>query len=431
MMANAPEAVASWLNQHESELVAFRRDLHSHPELGRQEHRTTRAIAARLSAAGLAPHPLPAGTGLWCDIGPIGRDTTAVTATTATTATTSPGAAGTGTASDRPDVPMVMVRADIDALPVLDVKDVPYGSTVPGVCHACGHDVHTAVVLGVGLALAEFARANPLAGTVRLVFQPAEETMPGGALDVIDAGVLKSVSTVMAVHCDPSLDVGTIGLRAGPITSAADSVRVTLSGPGGHTSRPQNTVDLIYALSRLAVELPAALSRLVDPRSSLSLVWGHVEAGTVANAIPRAGSIAGTVRTLSRDTWEDVPALVRRLAEQIVAPYGADLALEYRRGVPPVVNSIETIELFRTAVHRVLAPGAEMSVTQSLGGEDFAWYLDHVPGALARLGTRIPEGPTYDLHQGSFDVDEAAIGIGVRFLAASALQALERAAASF
>ncbi len=178
------------------------------------------------------------------------------------------------------------------------------------------------------------------------------------------------------------------------------------------------------------MELPAALSRLVDPRSSLSLVWGHIEAGTVANAIPRAGSIGGTVRTLSRDTWEDVPALVRRLAEQIVAPYGASLALDYRRGVPPVVNSAEIIEVFRTALQRVLAPGAEIPVMQSLGGEDFAWYLDHVPGALARLGTRSPGGHTYDLHQGTFDVDEAAIGTGVRFLAASALRALERASAS-
>ncbi|WP_239405986.1 amidohydrolase, partial [Frankia sp. Cj3] len=339
-------------------------------------------------------------------------------------------AAGPPAGPDRPDVPMVMVRADIDALPLLDVKEVPYRSTVPGVCHACGHDVHTAVVLGTGLALAEFARVSPLTGTVRLVFQPAEETMPGGALDVIDAGVLKPVSAAMTVHCDPSLDVGSIGLRVGPVTSAADSVRITLGGPGGHTSRPQNTVDLIYALSRLAVELPAALSRLVDPRSSLSLVWGHIEAGTVANAIPRAGSIAGTVRTLSRDTWEDVPTLVRRLAEQIVAPYGASLALDYRRGVPPVVNSAEIIEVFRTALQRVLAPGAEIPIMQSLGGEDFAWYLDHVPGALARLGTRSPGGHTYDLHQGTFDVDEAAIGTGVRFLAASALRGLERASAS-
>ncbi|WP_131745618.1 amidohydrolase [Frankia sp. Cppng1_Ct_nod] len=399
MAVNPVEAVAAWLARNESELVAFRRDVHAHPELGRQEYRTTRAVAARLSAAGLTPNLLPAGTGLWCDIQP------------------------------RPDAPTVMIRADIDALPVLDAKNASYSSTVPGVCHACGHDVHTAVVLGTGLALAEFARDNPLAGTVRLVFQPAEETMPGGALDVIDAGVLKSVSMAIAVHCDPSLDAGTIGLRTGPITSAADSVRVTLGGPGGHTSRPQNTVDLIYALSRLAVELPAALSRLVDPRSSLSLVWGQIEAGTVANAIPRVGSIAGTVRTLSRDTWDGAPALVHRLAEQIVAPYGASVAVDYRRGVPPVVNSADTIEVFRAAVNQVLPPGSEMSVAQSLGGEDFGWYLDHVPGGLARLGTRAPDGPIHDLHQGSFDVDEAAIGTGVRFLAASALEVLARTAA--
>jgi amidohydrolase len=394
----------TWLARNEPELVAFRRDLHAHPELGRAEHRTTDAVAARLRAAGLDPQLLPEGVGLYCDIGPDGKSPAVPTAT------------------------VVMVRGDLDALPLADVKDVPYASTVPGVCHACGHDVHTTVALGAGLMLVEYARETPLPGTIRLVFQPAEETMPGGALDVIDAGVLKPVGAALTVHCDPALDAGMIGLRTGPITSAADLLEVTLAGPGGHTSRPQNTVDLVYALSRLAVELPAALTRLIDPRSALSLVWGQVQAGAVANAIPRTGQLRGTVRTLSRETWETAPTLVERIAEQLAAPYGAQIVVDYRRGVPPVVNSKEVVDAFQAVVDDVFGHTARVTVAQSLGGEDFGWYLTHVPGALARLGTRTPGGPTHDLHQGDFDVDERAIGVGARFLAAAALEMLRRSA---
>jgi amidohydrolase len=400
MEANETAAVARWVTAHESELIALRRDLHAHPELGRQEQRTAGQVEARLRAAGLSPQRLPDVPGLWCDIG-VGADRD-------------------------PAAPVVIVRADLDALPLPDVKDVAYRSTVPGVAHACGHDVHTIVVLGVGLALADYARTAALSGTVRLVFQPAEELMPGGALDVIDAGVLKPASAAIAVHCDPALDVGTIGLRTGPITSAADAVEITLAGPGGHTSRPQNTVDLVYAIVRLAADMPAALGRLVDPRSALSLVWGQVQAGTVANAIPRTGQLRGTIRTLSRETWESVPALVTRVAEQLVAPYGAQIVVDYRRGVPPVVNSAQVVDVFQSVVDRALGHGASATVAQSLGGEDFGWYLNHVPGALARLGTRVPGGPTYDLHQGAFDVDERAVGIGVRLLAGAALELLRR-----
>ncbi|WP_462186674.1 MULTISPECIES: amidohydrolase [unclassified Frankia] len=398
MKVDETAAVAGWVAAHESELIALRRDLHAHPELGRREHRTAEQVEARLRAAGLSPQRLPDLPGLWCDIG-LGVD-------------------------HDPDAPVIMLRADMDALPLSDIKDVRYRSTVPGVAHACGHDVHTTVALGAGLALAEIARVSTLPGTVRLVFQPAEELMPGGALDVIDAGVLKPVTTAIAVHCDPALDLGMIGLRTGPITSAADAVEITLAGPGGHTSRPQNTVDLVYALVRLAADLPAALGRLVDPRSALSLVWGQVQAGTVTNAIPRTGQLRGTIRTLSRETWESVPALVTQVAEQLIAPYGAQIVVDYRRGVPPVVNSVDVVEVLRTVVDRVFGHGTSTMVAQSLGGEDFGWYLNHVPGALARLGTRTPGGHTYDLHQGSFDVDERAIGVGVKLLAGAALDLL-------
>jgi len=374
-----------------SELVAFRRDLHAHPELGRQEHRTTAVIADRLRAAGLSPQVLAVGTGLVCDV-------------------------GTG------DGPLVVLRADIDALPLQDSKDVGYRSTVEGVCHACGHDVHTTVVLGAGLAL---AASPPPSGTVRLLFQPAEEVMPGGALDVLAEGWLDGAAAVFALHCDPSLEVGRVGLRAGPITGAADMLTVRLTGPGGHTSRPHNTVDLVHALSTLATGLPDALSRLVDPRAGLCLVWGHISAGVAANAIPREGVLRGTLRVLDKNVWQQAPDLVRRLVDGLVAPYGALATVTYVRGVPPVVNEPAANAVLTAAVTSTLGAAAAVPTLQSLGGEDFSWYLEKVPGAMARLGVRPPGTErSLDLHQSAFDVDEDAIAVGVVVLEAAARSAL-------
>src|SRR5271157_5520404 len=249
--------LGAFLAEHEAELIDFRRDLHAHPELAFNEHRTTRRVALRLAAAGLRPVILPKGTGLLVDIGSEQVPYT--------------------------ERPVVALRADLDALPMVDDKDVPYRSTVPGACHACGHDVHTTVLLGAGLFLAQQAAEGLLPGRVRLIFQPAEEAA-SGALDVLAAGGIASVGRIFALHCDPRL-----GARSGAITAACDRIEVRVSGPGGHTARPHLTADLVYALGKILTEVPAALSRRVDPRSSLSLVWGRVSAGTVANAIPDDG----------------------------------------------------------------------------------------------------------------------------------------------
>ena len=251
-------------------MVALRRDIHAHPELAWHEVRTSALVAHELVLAGLAPTALPAGTGLVCDI--VGD--------------------GLG--------PTVALRADLDALPIDDEKDVVYRSSIPGVAHACGHDVHTAVVLGAGLGLARLAAAGKLPGRVRLVFQPAEEVLPGGAVAALAAGALDGVGRVFALHCDPRVDAGSVAVRAGPITAAMDSMTVRLSGPGGHTARPQLTVDLVAALADVLVRTPALLSRRVDPRAGVSLVWGRVTAGSADNVIPQHGEAAGTVRVLDR-----------------------------------------------------------------------------------------------------------------------------------
>ena len=385
----------AFLSRHEPELIEFRRDLHAHPETGYHEYRTTRRIALRLEAAGLRPSILPKGTGLTVDIGT--------------------GAAG---------APVVALRADIDALPINDEKDVPYRSLNRGACHACGHDVHTAILVGTGLFLARAAATGALPGKVRLIFQPAEE-VPGGAVDVMAAGGIASVDRIFALHCDPRLDVGKIGTRTGPITAACDKITVKVTGPGGHTARPHLTADLVFALGKIITELPAALSRRVDPRSSLSLVWGRVSAGTAANAIPDDGVVEGTIRCLDDSAWHDAPELVKALLESVASSYGVVPEITYQRNVPPTVNDAISTAMFEAAADRVLGPDCITEAPQSLGGEDFAWYLESIPGALCRLGSRTPGSASdFDIHQAVFDVDERAIGYGVRLMAATAMTAI-------
>ena len=385
----------AFLAGHEAELVEFRRDLHAHPEVGYHEHRTTQRVALRLAAAGLRPAILPKGTGLTVDIG-----------------------------GGLADGPVVALRADLDALPISDEKNVPYRSVIAGACHACGHDVHTTILIGAGLFLARAAAAGALPGRVRLIFQPAEE-VPGGAIDVLSAGGIASVDRIFALHCDPRLDLGKIGTRTGPITAACDKITVRVTGPGGHTARPHLTADLVYALGKIITELPAALGRRVDPRSSLSLVWGRVSAGTAANAIPDDGIAEGTVRCLDDEAWHAAPDLLKALLESVASAYGVVANITYQRNVPPTVNDAVSTAMIEVAADRVLGADLITPAPQSLGGEDFAWYLESIPGALVRLGTRRPgSAEEFDIHQANFDVDERAIGLGARLMAATALTAM-------
>jgi amidohydrolase len=402
-LARLGNDLAALIEKITDELIELRRDIHAHPELGREEMRTTTVIHDRLADAGLSPIVLPGGSGVVCDIGQGART--------------------------------VALRADIDALPIDDEKiDAAYRSTVPGVCHACGHDVHTAVLVGVGIVLAELAQRGDLGGRVRLIFQPAEESMPGGAIDVIAAGALNGVDRILALHCDPRQDVGQIGVRVGPITGSSDHMRVVLTSEGGHTARPHLTGDLVYALAKIITDVPAILSRRVDPRAGLSVVWGTVRAGGAANAIPQYGEVAGTVRSLDARVWEDAGQVVTKAVSDVAAAYGVDVTVDYTRGVPPVINDPASVRLVEAAARSLLGAASVETVEQSLGGEDFAWYLEHVPGALFRLGVRTSDGHDradgvdlvdrvdgVDLHQGTFDVDEDAIAVGVRMMASVAL----------
>jgi amidohydrolase len=375
------DTAESWLAAHYDDLVAWRRHIHRHPELGRQEFATTQFVADRLVDAGLNPKVLPGGTGLTCDFGPE-------------------------------HATRIALRADMDALPMAERTGAPYTSTVPGVAHACGHDAHTAILLGAATALTS---APELPMGVRLIFQPAEELMPGGALDAIAAGALNGVSRIFALHCDPRLSVGRVAITAGPITSAADSLEITLHSPGGHTSRPHLTSDLVYGMGTVITGLPGVLSRRIDPRHGTVMVWGAANAGVAANAIPQIGTLAGTVRTASRETWVEMESLVSETVSGLLAPLASEHSLQYRRGVPPVVNEERSTQIMTHAIEAV-GPDVLADTRQSGGGEDFSWYLEDVPGAMARLGVWSGDGDQLDLHQPNFDLDERALGVGVRVL---------------
>jgi amidohydrolase len=394
-IARRNDQLRSWLDEHGAELVAFRRNLHAHPELSRQEFATTDLVAERLELAGLAVRRMSTGTGLIADL-------------------------------VHGDGPTIVLRADLDALAMDDEKQVPYASQVPGVAHACGHDVHTAVVLGVALHLAH--HPSDVKGNVRFVFQPAEEQVPGGALDVLADGALDGAEAVVALHCEPKLDAGVIAVRDGAITSAADSVTITLRGPGGHTARPELTVDIIAVAADLVAELPRRVRAAVDGHGEVKLVFGAVHAGDASNVIPTHAMLRASVRTPSVEVWEQLPRVVTEAIDALVAPSGATHEIAYVHGVPPVVNDVAVTDLVRSAAHHAPSSLTVVEAPRSWGGDDFAWLTRTVPGSYVRLGVHDARwGPTrLDLHAGLFDVDEQAIGVGVELLVGTVHQFFDR-----
>ncbi len=403
-VAPAHEVVAATVARLEPELIALRRDLHAHPEPSWLEHRTTSVLRDRLVAAGLPAVVAPTGTGVVCDVSRSG------------------GPLGGG--------PVVAIRGDIDALRMTDAKDVPYRSTIAGVCHACGHDVHAAATVGAALALADALEALDVVGTVRVLLQPAEEAVPGGAIRFVEAGVLDGVQAVFGLHCDPANDVGRVGVSAGPITSAADQLRIRLRGPGGHTARPHHTADLVHVAARVAVELPMGLGRLTDPRDGLNVTFGAIHAGEVANVIPGEATLLGSLRASGRGAWDAAPELIPGLLAGLVEPLGATWELEHVRGAPPIVNDPWAAGLTAEAAALVVGHHGVGPTLQSAGGEDFSWYGDVAPLGYLRLGVHRPGRDRVDIHAGTFDVHEGAIAIGARVLAGAALAALADLAAT-
>ncbi len=370
--------------------IELRRALHRNPELGFAEFDSTRRIAEALSEAGIGVTVRPSGTGLVADVGTDG--------------------------------PLVAFRADLDALPIAEQTGLPFASQVEGVMHACGHDAHSGI--GVGIALA--AQRLDLPGRVRFIFQPGEEVFPGGARDLVAEGVLDDVQAITAFHVDPALEVGRIGLKPGPITSSSDRFKIRLEGPGGHTARPHETVDLLYAAGRVLTDLPTVVHRSIDTRIPVALVFGRVASGDADNVIPTVATLSGTCRLLDRATWQRMPDLIDRLVHEIVAPTGAKATVEYVRGIPPVVNDPHVVSDLEYAIADELGRMAAADTDASMGAEDFAEYLVKVPGALMRLGVA-GDGPRVPLHSSRFDLDERGIEVGIAAATAGLLRLLEGA----
>ena len=391
------DAVTSLVASREHELVAFRRRLHAHPEVSYAEHATTQAIAERLQVAGLRPQVLEIGTGLVCDV---------------------PGNA---------PGPLVVLRADIDALAMTDETTTEYRSSREGVAHACGHDAHTAIVLGAGLVIRALTEIETVPGTVRLAFEPAEESTPGGAVEIVREGWITGAACVLGLHCDPKMDLGQIGLRTGPLTAASDSVEIIISGPGGHTARPHLTVNLIQVMSEFAAAFPDAVrQRLREAGGDVVVVFGSVHAGDAGNVIPAHGALRCSVRCSERAAWDQAEPVVREIVAELLAGTDATHSVDYRRGTPPVINDPAAVHILDVAARAVVGDAGVLEAPVSMGADTFAWFGEHAPSAYARLGTHSGDRPRLDLHASTFDIDERAIGIGTRFLTEAALIALQR-----
>ena len=378
----------------QQELLAIRRHLHAHPELSGNEHQTAALVAGELRKLGWRVQEGVGRTGVLAELGPSGG-------------------------------PVVALRVDMDALPVEERTGLPYASLNQGLMHACGHDIHTTVGLGVARILGPLA--EQLVGTVRLLFQPAEETAQGAAWMVAD-GAMQGVDALFGVHVFPSLSVGTIGVRSGSLTAAAGELEVEVLGEGGHGARPHQSTDAIWIAARVVSGLQEAISRRLDALHPVVVSFGRIEGGKAFNVIADHVRLLGTVRCLDLELHAQLPGWIEETVQAICKGYGGEARVSYRCISPPVHNDPELTQLLADeAVELLGRPQVEWLEQPSLGAEDFAELQRDTPSTMFRLGVAGPKGCT-PLHSNTFAADEAAVGVGVEVLSASLLTWLERAA---
>ena len=379
----------------QQELLAIRRHLHAHPELSGNEHQTAALVAGELRNLGLRVQEGVGRTGVVAELG-----------------------SGSG--------PVVALRVDMDALPVEERTGLPYASLNQGLMHACGHDIHTTVGLGVARILGPLAER--LGGTVRLLFQPAEETAQGAAWMVAD-GAMQGVDALFGVHVFPSLPVGTIGVRSGSLTAAAGELEVEVLGEGGHGARPHQSTDAIWIAARVVSGLQEAISRRLDALHPVVVSFGRIEGGKAFNVIADHVRLLGTVRCLDLDLHAQLPGWIEETVQAICKGYGGEARVRYRCISPPVHNDAELTQLLADEAVALLGrPQVEWLEQPSLGAEDFAELQRETPSTMFRLGVAGPNGCT-PLHSNTFAADEASVAVGVEVLSASLLRWLERAAA--
>jgi amidohydrolase len=372
------------------QLVDWRRDLHRHPELGFQETRTAALVAEVAASLGYRVR-----TG-------VGR---------------------TGVVAERgAGHPIVAIRADMDALPLQDGKDVPYASQVPNVMHACGHDAHTAIALGVAMLLAD----EQLPGTVRILFQPAEEVADeeglSGAPRMVEDGAMEGVDAVLALHVDSSIAVGDVVMGAGPASAGVDSFYVTISGKGGHGSAPHTVVDPVYITGHVILALHGIVSRRLNPAHPAVISVGSVHGGHADNVIPEQVTLSGTIRFMEPEVQQQIHAEIER-ALGVARALGGDYALDIKIGCPPMLNDAAVNELFREVAADLLGADHVLDPELRMGAEDFGSFSSIAPGVMFGLGCRI-EGDERQHHNPRFDINEGCLSIGAAILAETALRYL-------
>jgi len=388
------DEMASEVEGLKDEMVALRRDLHRHPELAFQERRTAGTVASRLEELGISVRTGVAETGV---IGLLQG-----------------GAPG----------PTVMIRADIDALPVQEVPGRPYSSVEEGKMHACGHDGHTTILVAVAKLLA--GRKGSLKGRVKLVFQPAEETM-SGAQPMVEEGVMENpkVDRVLVCHLWSPLEVGTVGVRPGPIFVSTDEIRVLVKGKGGHGGLPHLSVDPVVIAAHTIVALQSIVSREVDALQRVVLSFGRISGGTQFNIIPDEVRLEGNLRTLDEEVRSFVMKRVAEVAGSVAAAMRGRAELVHVRGIPPVVNDREVTEVVAAVAGRVVGKENVIQVEPVAVGDDAALFLERAPGCYFLVGAGNKErGITAPHHNPEFDIDEAALPIAARILAEAALHYL-------
>ena len=364
-------------------MVAIRRDLHRYPELSWQEHETAERISAVLHELGI-PHRRLMGTGVVADL---------------------PGTDG---------LPAVALRADIDALPIQEETGLPFASVNDGVMHACGHDGHTSMLLGAAELL---ARDGDLPTPVRLIFQPAEEK-GAGAKALMEAGVLESVAIAFAGHLDRHFATGTLVVTDGAVSASTDHFKIRVTGRGGHAARPHETIDAVVVGSLIVTAIQTIVSREIDPTHPSIVTVGRFEAGKVPNVIAGQAELEGTIRAQDPGVREHLKKSIRRVAESIGQLHQAGLAVEVKGGTPPVVNSPHATALARQAAAEVVGEKCVRKLGRAnMGGEDFAYYLEEIPGCYIRFGARPPGGKGFPAHSSRFDFDEDALPIGAAWMA--------------
>ncbi len=383
----------------EQDLVAIRRHLHAHPEPSGAEVETSRFVARRLKEAGLSSRLYENDLGVSADL-VIGRP--------------------------RDDAPLVAVRADLDALRMPDEKTVPYRSQVPNVAHACGHDAHTAMVLGIALSAAQWNHSPhlelPNGGVrMRLIFQPAEETS-AGARWLVEQNVLDGVDVILAAHVDPERLAGQVGIRYGLLTANCDEVHFEVCGRGGHAARPHHSIDPLAAAAQLISALYQSLPRSIDSRYPAVFTIGQIAGGYAPNVIPERVSLWGSLRTTDNTARETLKRRIAEIADGIEEVSGARIAVEFGSPLEAVHNDPRVAAVVEEAARRVVgAENVDLIEHPSMGGEDFSVYLEHVPGTLMRLGCASPGNEPTFLHSPVFDIDERILAFGTRILTRAAV----------